>query len=146
METYEVPSPLAMVAHRAEMARFEASRGRLRIAHLPDRATRFDVWRTYLAPVVQEYSRRTWGSAIHWSLEDAGPVAHLRLEDLVLRTRPPPRLCGEDGSGGGLFLHAGVPTVLEHQEHTTLQVPAGDWRVLRQRTVSSTGTARMVAD
>ncbi len=52
----------------------------------------------------------------------------------------------EDGSGGGLFLMAGVPTVLEHQEHTALEVPAGSWAVLRQRTVSSSGRAQMVAD
>lgn len=40
----------------------------------------------------------------------------------------------EDGSGGGLFLSvSGAPAALEHQEHDTLQIPAGNWEIRGQR-------------
>ncbi len=52
----------------------------------------------------------------------------------------------EDGSGGGMFVMAYAPTKLEHQEHAALVVDPGAWEVRRQRTVTSAGVARMVAD
>lgn len=52
----------------------------------------------------------------------------------------------EDGSGGGLFLLASAPAALEHQEHSTLKVDPGAWKVVRQRTATSTGLSRRVAD
>jgi len=52
----------------------------------------------------------------------------------------------EDGSGGGLFLNATAPAALEHQEHTTLNLEPGAWKVVRQRTATSTGLSRRVAD
>lgn len=53
----------------------------------------------------------------------------------------------EDGSGGGLFLSVtgGAPAELTHQEHSTLLVPPGTYRVIRQR-VWEAGMARRVAD
>ena len=39
----------------------------------------------------------------------------------------------EDGSGGGLFLSvSGAPAALEHQEHTALTIPVGNYAVVRQ--------------
>ncbi len=52
----------------------------------------------------------------------------------------------EDGSGGGLFLFAQGPVMLEHQEHDTIPVAEGAWEVRRQRTVTSTGASQRVAD
>ena len=53
----------------------------------------------------------------------------------------------EDGSGSGLFLTVTglAPAELEHQEHTTLLVPPGSYRVIRQRTATA-GVARRVED
>lgn len=53
----------------------------------------------------------------------------------------------EDGSGGGLYLSVSgdAPAALEHQEHSTLKVAPGAYKVLRQRTMQS-GMARRVAD
>lgn len=41
----------------------------------------------------------------------------------------------EDGSGGGLFLSVtgDAPAALEHQEHTALAIPPGNYRVRIQR-------------
>lgn len=40
----------------------------------------------------------------------------------------------EDGSGGGLFLSiTGAPVPLEHQEHTALVLPPGNYECRRQR-------------
>lgn len=53
----------------------------------------------------------------------------------------------EDGAGGGLFLSVSgdAPAELQHQEHSTLLVPPGAYKVIRQR-VWSAGMARRVAD
>lgn len=52
----------------------------------------------------------------------------------------------EDGAGSGLFLSmTEAPAALEHQEHGTIQIPPGTYRVTRQRTYVA-GMARLVAD
>ena len=52
----------------------------------------------------------------------------------------------EDGAGGGLFLTvSGYPAALEHQEHQTIDVPPGTYKVLRQRTYQA-GMVRQVED
>lgn len=56
----------------------------------------------------------------------------------------------EDGSGGGLMLFVGgdEPAPLEHQEHTTIPVPPGHYRVVRQKEYEPMSVERMrqVAD
>lgn len=53
----------------------------------------------------------------------------------------------EDGSGGGMFLAVtgAAPAALEHQEHTTIPVPPGDYRVAIQVTYTR-GAIRRVED
>jgi hypothetical protein len=72
--------------------------------------------------------------------EATGHHHSFRLEDRLALFR-------EDGSGGGLFLviGRGEPAALEHQEHHTLRVAPGAYKVLRQRTMSS-GIVSRVAD
>lgn len=53
----------------------------------------------------------------------------------------------EDGSGGGLFLFNAGPTVmLEHQEHTALEIPPGTYEVRRQVEWSDEHEPRRVED
>jgi hypothetical protein len=50
----------------------------------------------------------------------------------------------EDGSGGGLFLSVtGAPADLEHQEHSTIVVPPGEYAVVRQREYSPEAIRRV---
>ena len=44
----------------------------------------------------------------------------------------------DDGSGGTMYLDVGgkTPATLEHQEHTALKVPVGQYKVTIQRTYS----------
>lgn len=52
----------------------------------------------------------------------------------------------EDGAGGGLFLHVtDAPVVLEHQEHSALQIAPGAYRVVIQRTYRA-GMSQRVTD
>jgi hypothetical protein len=72
--------------------------------------------------------------------EATGHFHGIRLNDQVALFR-------EDGAGGGLFLSVSgnAPAELQHQEHSTLLVPPGAYKVIRQR-VWSAGMARRVAD
>ena len=50
----------------------------------------------------------------------------------------------EDGNGGGLFLMvSGEAAALQHQEHDTLQIPVGKWRVQGQREYSPEAIRRV---
>lgn len=49
------------------------------------------------------------------------------------------------GSGGASYLRAEAPALLEHQEHATVALPPGSYRVVRQR-VARAGMARRVED
>ncbi len=51
----------------------------------------------------------------------------------------------DDGAGGGFYVRAKASVVLEHQEHTALTLPAGDYKVMIQRTFSA-GMVRRVSD
>ena len=52
----------------------------------------------------------------------------------------------DDGAGGDTFLEvADVPAPLAHQEHGTIEVPPGTYRVVRQRTMQS-GLVQRVID
>jgi hypothetical protein len=54
----------------------------------------------------------------------------------------------DTGSSGTVFLsvRGADPVPLQHQEHHALLVEPGQYEVIRQQTVSSTGVARMVQD
>lgn len=51
----------------------------------------------------------------------------------------------DDGAGGALYVDVASPATLEHQEHASITLPAGRYRVLRQR-VARAGMARRVED
>ena len=52
----------------------------------------------------------------------------------------------DDGAGGGAqYVRVDQPVALEHQEHTALTLPPGNYAVRIQRTMSS-GLVRRVAD
>ena len=51
----------------------------------------------------------------------------------------------EDGTGSALFGQPNAPVSLEHQEHTTIVLPPGHYRFIRQRPMQS-GVARQVPD
>ena len=52
----------------------------------------------------------------------------------------------EDGSGGGLYMTVtGEPATIEHEEHTHIAVPPGNYKIVRQREWHA-GMARRVAD
>lgn len=72
--------------------------------------------------------------------EQTGHSHGIALSDRVALFR-------EDGTGGGLFLSVAgdAPVGLVHQEHSTLPVSPGSYRVIRQR-VWDAGAARRVAD
>jgi hypothetical protein len=72
--------------------------------------------------------------------EVTGHHHSLALSDRVAMFR-------EDGSGSGLFLSVsdGDPAALEHQEHKTLLINPGTYRIIRQRVMHS-GMAQRVGD
>ncbi len=99
-EIVEVPSPLALVAHRARMAVDEAKTGRLRTmsrAWLSRNESVTQEQLRFLSPLSWEYSRRTWGGAMTWRVTDAGPVAMMELDGITLVSKPPTHLHVEDG-------------------------------------------------
>jgi hypothetical protein len=51
----------------------------------------------------------------------------------------------DDGGGGGMFVRASAPVALEHQEHSALTLPPGDYKIAIQRTYQA-GMARRVED
>lgn len=56
------------------------------------------------------------------------------------------RMFREDGSGSGLsYLHAAVDVSIRHEEHATIPLKAGTYKVIRQREYDA-GEARYVAD
>lgn len=54
----------------------------------------------------------------------------------------------EDGSGGGLYLSVAgdAPAPLEHQEHSTLMIAPGAYKVIRQREWSDADEPMQVED
>lgn len=51
----------------------------------------------------------------------------------------------DDGAGGQLYVRADRPIALEHQEHGSITLPVGKYRIMRQR-VARAGMARRVED
>lgn len=51
----------------------------------------------------------------------------------------------DDGAGSALFAEVLTPASLEHQEHSTIVLPPGKFRFVRQRTMQS-GAIRRVQD
>lgn len=63
-----------------------------------------------------------------------------------IRIGPTVAMFRDDGGGGGTFyVRAEAPAMLEHQEHATIALPPGSYRVARQR-VARTGMAHRVED
>ena len=51
-----------------------------------------------------------------------------------------------DGGGGGMFLNLPVTSDLTHEEHSTITIPAGGYRITRQREYDDVQEWVQVAD
>ena len=51
-----------------------------------------------------------------------------------------------DGENGELFLQTITPTIIEHEEHDPIELPTGDYEIIRQREYTKDKMIRLVVD